>query len=290
MRLSSYGEPVTAADLTLNEAAELLGVHYMTAYRYVRLGFLQATKVGGCWRVAHSDLELYSAGVTPADRGVRRRAPWASRLESRLVAGDTRGAWGVVEAALAAGAELDEVYLDLISPAMHSIGTRWAAGELDVSVEHRATGIAFRLIGRLGPRFARRGRTRGVVLLGSPEGEGHSLPIALLADLLRGEGWEVSDLGADLPHESFVHAAQHAPDLVAVGVSVTSMGCLGAAAELLSALRRAVVDDIYLAVGGLAVHDGHHARVLGADGWARSARDFAAQLRSLPTGGTELHR
>ena len=281
---------MTAADLTLNEAAELLGVHYMTAYRYVRLGFLQATKVGGCWRVAHSDLEVYRADVTPADRGVRRRAPWASRLESRLVAGDTGGAWGVVEAALAAGAELDEVYLDLISPAMHSIGTRWAAGELDVSVEHRATGIAFRLIGRLGPRFARRGRTRGVVLLGSPEGERHSLPIALLADLLRGEGWEVSDLGADLPQESFVHAAQHAPDLVAVGVSVTSMGCLGAAAELLSALRRAVVGDIYLAVGGLAVHDGHHARVLGADGWGRSAREFAAQLRSLPAGETELHR
>ena len=125
---------MTAPDLSLNEAAELLGVHYMTAYRYVRLGFLQATKVGGSWRVAHSDLEVYRADVTPADRGVRRRAPWASRLESRLVAGDTRGAWGVVEAALAAGAELDEVYLDLISPAMHSIGTRWAAGELDVSV------------------------------------------------------------------------------------------------------------------------------------------------------------
>jgi methanogenic corrinoid protein MtbC1 len=201
-----------------------------------------------------------------------------------LVAGDTRGSWGVVEAALAAGAELDEVYLDLISPAMHSIGTRWAAGELDVSVEHRATGIAFRLIGRLGPRFARRGRTRGVVLLGSPEGERHSLPIALLADLLRGDGWEVSDLGADLPHDSFVHAAQNAPDLVAVGVSVTSMGCLGAAADLLVLLREAVSDDIYLAVGGLAVHDDDHAHALGADGWARSAREFASQLRARSAG------
>lgn len=278
----SYGEPVTAADLTLNEAAELLGVHYMTAYRYVRLGLLQATKVGGMWRVALSDLEAYRADATPGDHRVRRRAPWASRLESRLVAGDTRGAWGVVEAALAAGAELDEVYLDLISPAMHSIGTRWAAGELDVSVEHRATGIAFRLIGRLGPRFARRGRTRGVVLLGSPEGERHSLPTALLADLLRGEGWEVSDLGADLPHDSFVHAARNLPDLVAVGVSVTSMGCLDAAADLLVALREALSADIYLAVGGLAVHDDDHARTLGADGWAGSAREFASQLRSLP--------
>ncbi len=277
---------VTTAVLTLNEAAELLGVHYMTAYRYVRLGLLPAVKVGGTWQVAQADLEAFRAesvpavaadGVAPVAGG-RRRAPWAARLESRLIAGDTRGSWGVIEAAMAAGTELDEIYLDVISPAMQSIGARWAAGELDVSVEHRATGIAFRLIGRLGPRFARRGRTRGTVLLGSPEGERHSLPIALLADLLRGEGWEVSDMGADMPLDSFVKAAQRTTDLVAVGVSVTSVSCLDAASALLAALREQVSGDVYLAVGGLAVHDGDHAVALGADGWARSARDFAEQL------------
>ncbi len=283
---------VSSAVLTLNEAAELLGVHYMTAYRYVRLGLLPAVKVGGTWQVTQADLEAYRAqaaggsaagGATPVAGG-RRRAPWAARLESRLVAGDTRGAWGVVEAALAAGTELDEVYLDVISPAMKSIGARWAAGELDISVEHRATGIAFRLIGRLGPRFARRGRTRGVVLLGSPEGERHSLPIALLADLLRGEGWEVSDMGADMPLDSFVRAAQQTMDLVAVGVSVTSVDCLDAASALLAALREQLTGDVYLAVGGLAVEGGDHAVALGADGWARSAHDFAEQLTVRAAG------
>ena len=58
---------MTAADLTLNEAAELLGVHYMTAYRYVRLGFLQATKVGGCWRAAPCAVGL-AAGVAIGGR------------------------------------------------------------------------------------------------------------------------------------------------------------------------------------------------------------------------------
>ena len=277
---------VSTAVLTLNEAAELLGVHYMTAYRYVRLGLLPATKVGGTWQVTHSDLEAYRAAATVApsvgrdraDGSARSRAPWAARMESRLVAGDTRGAWGVVEAALSGGTEIDEIYLDVISPAMQSIGARWAAGELDVSVEHRATGIAFRLIGRLGPRFARRGRTRGVVLLGSPEGERHSLPIALLADLLRGEGWDVSDMGADMPHDSFVNAAQQTTDLVAIGVSVTSVDCLDAAAGLLAALRAQIDPSVYLAVGGLAVRDGDHAVALGADGWAHSAHEFAEQL------------
>ena len=204
-----------ADPLTLHEAAAVLGVHYMTAYRYVRLGLLPASKVGGTWQVAQADLDAYRSDVVPVPTGGgRRRAPWAARLESRLVAGDATGAWGVVEAALAAGAELDEVYLDMITPAMQSIGARWAAGELDVSIEHRATGIAFRLIGRLGPRFARRGRSRGLVLLGSPEGERHSLPIALLADLLRGQGWEVSDMGSDMPLDSFVKAAQQTLSLI----------------------------------------------------------------------------
>lgn len=275
--------PVTVV-LTLHEAAEQLGVHYMTAYRYVRLGLLPAVKVGGSWQVTSDDLAGFRAAeAAPTQPGVRRRAPWAARLEARLVAGDGRGAWGVVEAALAAGADLDEVYLEIISPAMHSIGARWAAGELDVSVEHRATGIAFRLIGRLGPRFARRGRPRGAVLLGAPVGERHSLPIALLADLLRGEGWEVSDLGVDLPTESFVHAAHDTEGLVAIGVSVTSELHLQEAAALLAALRSAV-PGVYLAVGGLAIDGETHALALGADGWAKSATGFAEQLAAIVSG------
>ena len=40
--------------LTLHEAAEELGVHYMSAYRYVRLGLLDAAKRGGVWKVERS--------------------------------------------------------------------------------------------------------------------------------------------------------------------------------------------------------------------------------------------
>jgi excisionase family DNA binding protein len=271
---------VSDGDLTLHQAAEALGVHYMTAYRYVRLGVLPARKVGGTWRVSSADLGLVSEpnpaatseGVTP-----RRRAPWSARLEARLVAGDARGAWTVIESAMAAGAGIDEVYLDVLSPAMRRIGARWADGELDIAVEHRATGIAFRLIGRLGPRLARRGRTRGVVVVGAPPGERHSLPIAMLADLVRADGWEVSDIGADLPVESFVQAAAGTADLVAVGVSVTSSEHLAAAAELLRALR-AELPDTLLVAGGAAVRDTAHARELGATEWAATPAAFTALL------------
>jgi excisionase family DNA binding protein len=270
------------AELTLHEAAEVLGVHYMTAYRYVRLGLLPAVKSGGTWRVAATDVESFHTGAAAtAPAGGRRRVAWAERLESRLVAGDSRGAWGVVEAALTSGAALDEVYLDILAPAMASIGTRWLAGELDVSVEHRASGIAMRIVGRLGPRFVRRGRTRGAVVVGAAAGERHSLPVALLADLLRGQGWDVSDLGADVPEASFVHAALTTPDLVVVGISVTTDEVLPSAASVLGALAEAV-PGVLLVVGGAAVRDEAHALSLGAHAYARDGRMFAALLESRP--------
>ena len=199
-----------------------------------------------------------------------------------MLAGDARGAWGVIEAALSSGMEPDEVYLHVISPALAAIGNRWAQGEIDVSLEHRASGIVMRLIGRLGPRFVRRGRTRGAVVLGAPPGERHVIPLAMLADLIRGYGWDVSDLGGDVPESSFVHAVLATPDVVAVGVSVTTDEYLDAATAMLAAIRVAA-PEVLLVAGGAAVRDGVHAVLLGADAVAADGRSFAALLDGLGT-------
>ncbi len=286
--------------MTLQEAAAELGVHYMTAYRYVRLGLLAALKEGGTWRVRKSDLDLFrsepvaaaastvavsalsassaSSASQPATRRARR-APWANRLEQRLLAGDSAGAWSVMAAAMTAGASIEECYLDVLAPAMRSIGARWERGEIDIALEHHATSIAGRLIGRLGARTYRRGRSKGTVVLGAAPGERHSLPVAVLADLVRLAGWEIVDLGADVPASSFVHAASAVgPDLVAVGVSVTYPESLDAVRETMVDLRRALPPDVRLMVGGLAIEDDAHAQTLGADGSARDARSFVALL------------
>ena len=262
---------MTDAVLTLQEVADELGVHYMTAYRYVRLGVLEASKSGGVWQVQRLALDRYrgeqaalAGNGSPGKPAARsRKAPWSARLESRLVAGDAPGSWSVVEAAMAAGAELDEIYLDVLTPAMVSIGERWAAGELDISVEHRATGIAMRIVGRIGPRFTRRGRARGIVALGAPSGEFHALPVAMLGDLLRLRGWEVSDFGVDVPSESIAHVIGETNDLLAVGLSAMSADNLPALAEACAAAR-AADPDVLVVVGGHAVLDNEHALALGA--------------------------
>src|ERR1700722_17230894 len=87
--------------LGLQEAADQLGVHYMTAYRYVRTGRLPARRVGNqCW-VDPNDLPAAAAGsaVVGRSRTETRRASrvaTARRLEDRLVAGGEPGGWGGV--------------------------------------------------------------------------------------------------------------------------------------------------------------------------------------------------
>ena len=190
--------------ITLQEAADRLGVHYMTAYRYVRTGRLPARREGVQWMVDPAEL----ARMRPPERTTRGhgtvRSEGPAKLAARMVAGDEAGAWSVVEAALASGVDPADVYLDLLVPALEVVGEGWAAGELTVADEHRATAIALRLVGRLGPRFARRGRKRGTVVVGAPAGEQHGIPSAILADLLRGVGFEVLDMGANTPAASFV--------------------------------------------------------------------------------------
>ncbi|MCU0269661.1 MAG: B12-binding domain-containing protein, partial [Acidimicrobiales bacterium] len=189
--------------ISLTQAAEDLGVHYMTAYRYVRTGRLPAQKSGHEWLVDEADvLAMREPEPTPGPRR-GRRADYPRRLEDRLLAADETGAWTVVEQALGSGMEPADLYLEVLAPAMASVGERWANGEIPVSSEHRASATALRLIGRLGPRFARRGRKRGTVIVGAPPGDAHALPSAIARDLLRGRSYAVIDLGSDVPAEDW---------------------------------------------------------------------------------------
>ncbi|MGH3095581.1 MAG: B12-binding domain-containing protein [Streptosporangiales bacterium] len=278
-RKPGAGKP--GESLRLREAAERLGVHYMTVYRYVRLGRLPASYAAGQWWVRPADVDRLREAPRRG-RGHRQPARYRTRLYSRLLAGDEAGAWAVVESALAAGASPKAVVLELLAPVLGRIGDRWGSGELSVAEEHRAAAVALRVVGRLGPRFARRGRSRGAVLLAGAPGDPHGLPAALAADVLRGEGYTVVDLGADTPTGSVRDAALNTSRLLAVGISVGAEQNLDAAKRTVNAVHDAV-PGIPVFVGGPAVPSRAAAEELDADGWAPDAGAFAdllAELRS----------
>jgi methanogenic corrinoid protein MtbC1 len=265
----------------------------MTAYRYVRLGMLAADKVGGRWRVDPRDLVRLQAraGASAEDDGpardraatvTRRRQwePWVARLRLRMLAGDVEGSWQVVESALASGAAPADVYVAMVGPALHAIGAGWQRGEIGIEQEHLASGVAASIVGRLGPRFRRRGRRRGNVLVAMPIGERHGLGAAMLSDILRGDGHGVLNLGPHTPPSSLVAAMAATDDVVAVIVSVVDQARLPAAEPLIAAVRRQDPGVIVIA-GGFAVDDERAARSLGADGWTDDPRSLAALISEL---------
>jgi methanogenic corrinoid protein MtbC1 len=218
--------------------------------------------------VKPSDLELFrdaKVHTSEVSEGGRKVAPWAERLEAQLIQGDQRGAAEIMEAVLRSGHDLYFLYLQVLSPAMGAIGAKWAAGNLEIFVEHRASNIALRLIGQFGPRFARRGVSKGTVVLGSPADEMHTLSTSMVADLIRLEGWNVSDVGANMPAEAFAEAIRQGEDVVAVCIGVTMPGSLPAAQATIGAIRKVVPRDLPILVGGAGVASDEVARELGAD-------------------------
>lgn len=266
--------------IDLREAAHRLGVHYMTAYRYVRMGRLPATQDGGRWLIDPKDVDGLRPGRAQATarRGHANPQSYGRRLQARVLAGDEPGAWRLLESFLVSGGTPKEAMLDVLAPVMRDIGDGWEYGELSVGDEHRATAVATRLVGRLGPLFARRGRPRGTVIVACAPGDSHALPAAMVTSVLRGEGYAVIELGGDTPVESVVAEVQAADQrLRAIVISVSSQERLGAARAVAAAVRD-VAGDVPVLVGGPAVTSAAEAVALGADNWAADAAGVAALL------------
>lgn len=272
--------------IDLREAAERLGVHYMTAYRYVRMGRLPATQDGGRWLVDPEDLARLQPGrSTPeARRGHAQPELYRERLRDRILAGDEAGAWKLVETFLVSGGSPQAALLDVLAPAMREVGDGWERGELSVGDEHRATAVALRLVGRLGPMFVRRGRPRGRVVVASAPGDSHALPAAIVASVLRGHGYAVVELGGNTPEGSVLAEVEAAGGrLRGVVISVGSRDRLEAAQAVAAAVR-SVAPDTPVLIGGPAVASGQEAAELGSDGWAADAAGLAALLAAPRRG------
>lgn len=281
-------------DLNLKQVAAHLGVHYMTAYRYVRTGRMHATKAGTAWIVSPDALAEFEAGEVAIDlSGSPVPVDWTARLAAALVDGDEPTAWRVIEQALASGRSPVDCYLDLIAGALAEIGgdlpdpSRHPAGATPaaakaVAAGYVATAVASRLVARLGARFRRPGRSRGTVVFGAPSGELHSLPIAIVADLVRLEGFTCLELGADVPPQAFVGAAMNADRLVAVGIGVSTAANLDAVRATVEAVNLAL-PGVAVLLGGQGVLNPEVAQLAGATHWAADGRAALEAVREIAT-------
>ena len=234
--------------MQLRDAAETLGVHYQTAYGWVRRGTLPARKTPRGYEVSESDvrdlLATRAAGAEPArEVKVRDWGAQAARLYAALAAGDEARARHDF-ARLAAGVPLFELCDQVIAPALRQAGADWADGELSIAAEHRATAICERLIAAHASQP--QGRPRGVAVTTTSPGERHALPALMAAAALREDHWHVHHLAADLPAAEVISlAADTKAGLVVLSSATVSASRL--AAREARQIREALPDARVLA-------------------------------------------
>jgi geranylgeranyl pyrophosphate synthase len=138
-------------------------------------------------------------------RSARFRGPNSTRRYlNALLEGNGDGAWAAVTALRADGASISEIYVNLLTPAMASMGELWSKGKINVAQQKLATEITLEQMDKLRAVGAANRKSPHRVLVCCIQGEPHATGARMVADLFRLEGYMVDFLGPDVPTESVV--------------------------------------------------------------------------------------
>ena len=107
----------------------------------------------------------------------------------------------------------------------------------------------------------------GKVIIGTVEGDLHDIGKNLVAMMIEGAGFDVVDLGIDIPAEELVEAVkEHQPDVLGLSALLTTT--MPAMEETIEALKEAGIrDNVKVILGGAPVSE-DFAEEIGADGYA----------------------
>lgn len=166
-------------------------------------------------------------------------------------------------------------------PGMQVVGERFRAYELflpDVLLAARAMTAAMEI---LKPRLVSAGVPgAGRVVLGTVAGDLHDIGKNLVAIMLEGAGFDVIDLGVDIPADRFVDAAL-SHDASVIGMSAlltTTMTGMKNVIDQIAA--RGLSRRIRTIIGGAPV-SAAYAREIGADAYAADAASAVVEIRAL---------
>ena len=207
---------------------------------------------------------------------------WAP-LRQTLVDGDADAARDAVRAALEAG----QPPLDIINlgcqPGMDEVGRLFYEGEAylpDLILAGRAMSAAMEI---LLPALQASGGSAfqgGRVILGTVQGDLHDIGKNLVGTLIAVAGFQVTDLGIDVPVKQLLEAAVEANARI-IGTSSLLTTSNFYQKELIErAVKQGVRGRFYFIVGGSSVTP-DYARQIGADGWARTAVGAAELCKRL---------
>lgn len=117
-------------------------------------------------------------------------------------------------------------------------------------------------------------------VIGVAEGDMHDLGKSLVIAMLTSAGFEVIDLGIDVPKAKFIEAIkEHNPEIIGMGayMSTTMLGMQDVIVEL---EKQGLRDKVKIMVGGIPTSQ-EFADEIGADAWGKDALDTMHKANAL---------
>lgn len=204
-----------------------------------------------------------------------------AELYDAIVTGNARKAEDVTKAALEANVNPSELLAKYMIPAMDEVGKRFECNEYfvpELLIAARAMKLSLAL---LTPRLAAAGaESAGRVVIGTVQGDLHDIGKNLVASMLEGGGFEVVDLGVDVPPHKFIEAAQKKEGSI-VAMSALLTTTMVQMKAVIQALEMAGLRETTKVMIGGAPITQQYADEIGADGYSDNASSAVALARRL---------
>ena len=208
------------------------------------------------------------------------------RLSNSVIEGNSEAAKKAVADALAEHIDPLEAVENGLAKGLRDVGRRFEAGEmflmqLILSGEAMKTGLEL-----LKPELLKQKKklaASGKFLIGTVEGDIHDIGKSIVAAMLTAEGFDVVDMGVDIPDKVFVEKTKELKPNI-LGLSALMTTTRTKQKDVIEALKQAGTrNDVKVIVGGATVTP-EWAEEIGADAYGEDAIDATKKTRQLLAG------
>ena len=207
---------------------------------------------------------------------------WLEKAAQSILDQDEEAAREIATKSLEDGMDPVEMINDGFAAGIRKMGDLFDRGEVflpGLIIASDAMVAAVEILEEALPRDKRQEKL-GVIVIGTVEGDIHDIGKGIMVTLLRVHGYEVHDLGRDVPIEEFVKKAKEVNADV-IGSSAMMTATQIGQKKLEEALKNAGMRDKVKTMVGGAVATDHWAKRIGADFFGETPSDTIDKLRRI---------
>jgi corrinoid protein of di/trimethylamine methyltransferase len=205
---------------------------------------------------------------------------WLEKAAQAILNADEVAAQDVAQKSLEAGMDPLEMINEGFAAGIRKMGNLFDRGEVflpGLVVASDAMVAAVKILEQALPKD-KQNQKMGVIVIGTVEGDIHDIGKGIIVTMLSVHGYEVHDLGRDVPIENFITKAKEVnADVVGSSAMMTTTQ-LGQK-KLEEALKEAGLRDKVITMVGGAVATDHWAKRIGADFYGESPQDAIEKLK-----------